>query len=103
MRALSYSFVSCSSAAISGSGANRPPNTPKCPDTSGTTEISGSAGGCPAAGLLFTGVRLPAFYPRSPRRAGCDPAVTRSATADLGSFSVTSDSPTSTASAPDAA
>ena len=42
-------------------------------------------------------------HPRSPRSAGCEPAVTRSATAQRGSFSVTRLSPTSTASAPDAA
>ena len=42
-------------------------------------------------------------HPRSPRSAGCEPAVTRSATADLGSRPVTRLSPTSTASAPAAA
>ena len=40
---------------------------------------------------------------RSPRSAGCEPAVTRSATAARGSLSVTRLSPTSTASAPAAA
>src|SRR6185437_10694381 len=42
-------------------------------------------------------------HPRSPRSAGCDPAVTRSATAHRGSLPVTRLSPTSTASAPEAA
>ena len=40
---------------------------------------------------------------RSPRSAGCSPAVTRSATAERGSLPVTRLSPTSTASAPAAA
>ena len=42
-------------------------------------------------------------HPRSPRSAGCEPAVTRSATALRGSLPVTRLSPTSTASAPAAA
>ena len=51
----------------------------------------------PGAGRRWSG------HPRSPRSAGCEPAVTRSATADRGSLPVTRLSPTSTASAPAAA
>ena len=64
-------------------------------------------GGRGGRGALFLGYgrlrRGRLGHPRSPRSAGCDPAVTRSATAQRGSFSVTRLSPTSTASAPEAA
>src|SRR5216683_4888607 len=62
----------------------------------------GLLGGLGLLGLLGAGGNR-AGQPRSPRSAGCEPAVTRSATAQRGSFSVTRLSPTSTASAPDAA
>ena len=67
-------------------------------------EMTGGVGDRGNVGLGGLGVRRGRLgHPRSPRSAGCEPAVTRSATAQRGSFSVTRLSPTSTASAPDAA